>query len=381
MSMSLLTTDPTPGRPLEGEFSVRICAKGRQSTDLDLIFFLAVDSKNLEASEVEKNCVKVAKKIKYRRDGSRGALFRQKHRHCASLSPDCLPLELRRCGRRCRRRAEAWVKLGLSNGGVKPELLKRLREYEKTNPNVFVITKDEEKEEEKNALQYSGRFSHEKEDTKDYHGMFDHDYMVQWLEHALKDLDEQGIKNTIIVMDNAKYHKCLPKDIPPRNAKKGDIIAALKKYEIVHDAKDNKVKLVNKLYDYIDANVDLVLVDMVKKAGHELIFSPPHHSDLQAIEIIWAITKQEVARQYDANTKKKDVFERLNAAFKKLGPRQVNGSFKKTEEAEKKMREHFQHVEEAEEKAAEDGNVNSEEEEEVDDYGEGVPEGEEEEED
>jgi hypothetical protein len=46
--------------------------------------------------------------------------------------------------------------------------------------------------------------------TKDYHGMFDGSYFLRWFEHLLFCLKEMGFDNAAIVMDNAKYHKCLP---------------------------------------------------------------------------------------------------------------------------------------------------------------------------
>lgn len=45
--------------------------------------------------------------------------------------------------------------------------------------------------------------------TKDYHGMFNHDYFVGWMEKLLACLDARGLEHCRIVMDNAKYHKKL----------------------------------------------------------------------------------------------------------------------------------------------------------------------------
>jgi hypothetical protein len=50
--------------------------------------------------------------------------------------------------------------------------------------------------------------------TKDYHGMLDRAYFLRWFEHLLFCLKEMGVENSAIVMDNAKYHKCLPQGTP-----------------------------------------------------------------------------------------------------------------------------------------------------------------------
>lgn len=59
-----------------------------------------------------------------------------------------------------------------------------------------------------------------KKETKDYHGMFDHDYFVAWMARLLDELDALGIRNSIITMDNAAYHKCLPDNTPRQRWKK-----------------------------------------------------------------------------------------------------------------------------------------------------------------
>jgi hypothetical protein len=50
--------------------------------------------------------------------------------------------------------------------------------------------------------------------TKDYHGMFDGAYYLRWFQDLLYCLEEMGVKNAVIAMDNEKYHKCLPPGAP-----------------------------------------------------------------------------------------------------------------------------------------------------------------------
>ncbi len=50
---------------------------------------------------------------------------------------------------------------------------------------------------------------------------------------------------------------------------------------------------------------------MAKDRGHGVLFTPPYHSNLQPIELVWANSKGEVGRQYDTNTTIQDVEQRL----------------------------------------------------------------------
>ncbi|RQM30486.1 hypothetical protein B5M09_012889, partial [Aphanomyces astaci] len=43
--------------------------------------------------------------------------------------------------------------------------------------------------------------------TKDYHGMFNHAYFVNWMKELMDELDVLGKSGAVIVMDNASYHK------------------------------------------------------------------------------------------------------------------------------------------------------------------------------
>jgi hypothetical protein len=65
-----------------------------------------------------------------------------------------------------------------------------------------------------------------KKQTKDYHGMFNGEYFVGWMEKLLNALDKEGIKGAYIVMDNAKYHKVKPADTPKFSDKKEALEAA-----------------------------------------------------------------------------------------------------------------------------------------------------------
>ncbi|CAK4077323.1 unnamed protein product [Aphanomyces euteiches] len=71
---------------------------------------------------------------------------------------------------------------------------------------------------------------------------------------------------------------------------------------------------------------------MARAAGHEVVYTPPHHSDLQPIELIWANVPGHVGRQYDTTTTFADVLTRLEKAFDKLTSHEIYGCILKSEE-------------------------------------------------
>ena len=178
-----------------------------------------------------------------------------------------------------------------------------------------------------------------KKQTKDYHGMFDHNYFVNWMKKLLQVLKDRNISNAVIVMDNAKYHKKLPDDVPRMTDKKNDLQEACRKYGMDVSANLTKAMLWEKLHQHIQANISPVIVKMAEDEGHEVLFTPPHFSDLQPIETVWAIVKGIVGRQYTTTTTFKDVLLRLKHAFETLQPHTVQGCIKKANKNLDKLRQ------------------------------------------
>ncbi|CAK4071942.1 unnamed protein product [Aphanomyces euteiches] len=58
---------------------------------------------------------------------------------------------------------------------------------------------------------------------------------------------------------------------------------------------------------------------MAQRTGHTVMYTPPHHSNLQPIETVWANVKGYVGRRYvKGKTTFKDVLTRLESAFLSL---------------------------------------------------------------
>ncbi|RHY18245.1 hypothetical protein DYB36_012825 [Aphanomyces astaci] len=159
-----------------------------------------------------------------------------------------------------------------------------------------------------------------KDDPKDYHAMFNHTYFVKWLERAMECVEALGQTGVVFVMDNAKYHKGLPDDTPRGSWRKVDLLAACQLYGVDVEARDLKSTIWSRLKPVVASRVLPVVVSMARARGHDVVFTPPHHSDLQPIEMVWAKVKSDVGVQYTVDTTFADVRSRLDVAFAQLPP-------------------------------------------------------------
>ena len=100
-------------------------------------------------------------------------------------------------------------------------------------------------------------------------------------------------------------------------------------YGLLYDKNDTKAILWGYLRKCIADNVRPVIVTIAEDCGHEVVYSPPHHSDLQSIELIWSIVKGCIGQQYTTNTKFSDILVRLKRAFHQLHSREVQGCINK----------------------------------------------------
>ncbi|OQR85868.1 hypothetical protein ACHHYP_11247 [Achlya hypogyna] len=187
-----------------------------------------------------------------------------------------------------------------------------------------------------------------KKETKDYHGMFTQEYFDAWFQGLLDELEGMGITKACIVLDNAKYHKGLPEGTPRRSWPKADLQLACLEYSIPVDAFDLKPLLCDRLDSYIKQNIKPVVVSMAEARGHEVFFTPPHHSNLQPIEMYWANIKTRVGRAYTTGTTFQDVRTRLEEAFETIGAYAIYGCIRDAEMELEKLHSQLQEADMAE---------------------------------
>jgi hypothetical protein len=101
------------------------------------------------------------------------------------------------------------------------------------------------------------------------------------------------------MLDNAAYHCVYGKGVPQwYKMKKQQCIDYLMAQSIDFDPAMSVMEMKQLIKAYITAYVKIEVVErLAEEGGHTVLFTPAYHSDLQAIELVWALVKGNVGRQ------------------------------------------------------------------------------------
>lgn len=155
-----------------------------------------------------------------------------------------------------------------------------------------------------------------KQHIRDYHKVFDGENFVNWWKTRLLPNLRQP---SLIMLDSAKYHLVKGSHVPNvGKMKKEELQEYLQLKEVIFDARLSVVELRSLAKEWIKQNEKAEIVNLAEAEGHKVLFYPPYHSELQPIELVWALVKGNVSRQYTKETTLKDVLQRLDAEFEKL---------------------------------------------------------------
>ena len=150
-----------------------------------------------------------------------------------------------------------------------------------------------------------------KQHKGDYHKVFNAENFVQWWkDQLLPNLTQPSL----IIMDNASYHKTYVDKYPTSKWRKADYIAFCTRKEIPIESTDTIPIMAGKIREY-KSRQKMHCVLLAEEQGHKVVFTPPHHSDLQPIELLWAKLKGNIGRKYDSNTTMAVLKERLDEEF------------------------------------------------------------------
>ena len=132
--------------------------------------------------------------------------------------------------------------------------------------------------------------------TGDYHGQMNHELFKKWfVEMLLPNIPEKSL----IIMDNASYHKVLSVNSAPNYTSKKEFISSWLKENGVPISNDSvKAELVE-LLKKIAPIPTYELDEIAAKQGHKILRTPPYHPELQPIETCWGVVKNQVARNCD----------------------------------------------------------------------------------
>jgi transposase len=152
------------------------------------------------------------------------------------------------------------------------------------------------------------------------------------------------------MMDNAAYHLVYSEHVPrPSKLKKAELIAYLqsKGQTIVNeDGRPLTALLLRaKVKEYIEKNEVSAVIELARagEIKHKILFTPPYHSDLQPVELLWAKIKGNVARLYSNGRTIEELKEQLDAEFKSasLSTEKASASIQGMIEATAKLTKKF----------------------------------------
>ena len=129
--------------------------------------------------------------------------------------------------------------------------------------------------------------------------------------------------NSVLVIDNAPYHSIEINKAPSSNAKKADIMRWLQESRIPFSTDMLKPQLI-KLVHLHKARLRRYKIDEeLNNYGHSVLRLPPYHPDLNAIEMIWAEVKGDVAKK-NVTFRMAEVMKLCEKKFQKWMP--ITGS-------------------------------------------------------
>ena len=145
----------------------------------------------------------------------------------------------------------------------------------------------------------------------DYHKVFKSTNFMQWWNDQLIPNLQQP---SIIIMDNARYHKAYPDPYPTSKSKKADYTAFCTMKNIPFDPKDT-IPILRNTIKAFKAKQKMSCELIAEANGHSVLFTPPCHSDLQPIQLLWAMLKGNIGCKYDTDTTMTILKQRLDEEF------------------------------------------------------------------
>jgi len=154
----------------------------------------------------------------------------------------------------------------------------------------------------------------------DYHKTFKWKNFGDWYVKLLRLLKEHYPGQRFrIYLDNAKYHK--HREGRPELKRKADVIKYLDENNIEYPKSGDgfRVKeLRARARMWFNQNTKHEVERLAEADGHKVVWTPPHHSDLQPIEIYWADIKGYSASRFHKGTSLDDIKHLLEERRKEI---------------------------------------------------------------
>ena len=149
--------------------------------------------------------------------------------------------------------------------------------------------------------------------TGDYHGQMNWDNFSKWFQNQLL---PNIPDNSIIILDNAKYHNVFAESaFPTSSTRKIALCDWLEKNDIPWTDDMLKPELYE-LCKRLAPAPEYKLDQIAESAGHSILRTPQYHPELQPIETCWGIVKNYIAAHCDFTMK--NFRKQLPPAFAKV---------------------------------------------------------------
>ncbi len=168
-----------------------------------------------------------------------------------------------------------------------------------------------------------------KKSTGDYHTMFNAKHFLEWWQMQLM---PNLPSKCVIVVDLATYHLIPEEQITPSTMRKLELCEWLTKNKI----KWAKHWLRPRLQEEVENNIDKtpLIEKLAGQQGHKVLFLPVHHPELNPIETVWAVVKNECGRLLRSGKKFKEVRLHLEKAFTKISAHTCHKLFESVRQKE-----------------------------------------------
>ena len=168
-----------------------------------------------------------------------------------------------------------------------------------------------------------------KKSTGDYHNMFNAQHFQEWwINQLMPNLPEKSV----VIIDRATFHLVSEEQIIPSTMRKTELQAWLSKKQLPWEEHWLKPQLI----EQVDASIDKtpLVQKIAEQQGHKVLLLPVHHPELNPIETIWAIVKNECGKLLRQGIQFKEVREHLEAAFYHITPETCQGLYDKIQAKE-----------------------------------------------
>lgn len=168
-----------------------------------------------------------------------------------------------------------------------------------------------------------------KKSTGDYHDMFNAKHFLEWWQMQLT---PNLPSKCVIIVDRATYHIIPEEQITPSTMRKAELCDWLTKNKIKWEKHWLRPKLQEEVENKIDKTP--LIEKLAKKQGHKVLFLPVHHPELNPIETVWAVVKNECGRLLRSGIKFKEVRIHLEKAFTKISAQTCQKLFDRIKQKE-----------------------------------------------